>query len=169
MRHRPLILCALLALSACGAPSPQTHNADAEDADLALRQRVESYYATMSARDWDAYRDFFWPEATLTTIWQPPNESGERVVVTSIDEFLANTAHGPDSQPIFEEKLLSQDVRITNELAGVWARYEARFGDSTSVMTWRGVDAFTWMKHDGTWRIVALAYIDVEDEASDAP
>jgi hypothetical protein len=36
----------------------------------------------------------------------------------------------------------------------------ARFGDSTDVATWRGIDAFTLMKHDGRWRIVSLAYTD---------
>jgi len=49
---------------------------------------------------------------------------------------------------------------LTGNLAHVWARYEATFGDSASVATWRGVDAFTWMKHDGRWQIVALAYTD---------
>jgi hypothetical protein len=42
----------------------------------------------------------------------------------------------------------------------MWAHYTARSGDSTDVATWRGLDAFTLMKHDGRWRIVALAYTD---------
>lgn len=55
------------------------------------------------------------------------------------------------------------------QLPPVWAHYAARFGDSTNVATWRGIDAFTWMKHNGQWRIVALAYIDEPDSKRGAP
>lgn len=164
MRHLTL---ALLLLSGCTvrrAP-PATPNPDEE----AVRVAVQQYYRDMSARDWPAYAAHFWPRATLTTVWQPPGESAPRVVVTSIDTFLAMTGQGPDSKPVFEERLLGQDVRVTGNLAHVWARYEARFGDSASVRTWRGVDAFTWVKHDETWRIVALAYTDDPAQPRGAP
>lgn len=174
MNQLPLrygIVFAVAAICACGEPDPQSHDAAAsqDDETTELKQRVEDYYSTMSARDWDAYRDFFWPEATLTTVWQPPGEPSPRVVITTIDEFIANTPQGPDSQPIFEEKLLAQDVRMVSNLANVWARYEARFGDSTSIMTWRGIDSFTWIKHDDNWRIAALAYTDLPDDTLRAP
>lgn len=54
----------------------------------------------------------------------------------------------------------SSDVRLAGDLAHVWAHDTARFGHSTDVATWRGIDACTLMKHDGRWRIVALAYTD---------
>ena len=145
----------MAAIMGCGPPDA----ADAPtEAEAELRNRVERYYATLTARNWEAYRDFFWPEATLTTVWQPPGEDAPRVVMTSIEQFIENTDQGPDSKPIFEENLLGQDARLLENLGQVWARYEARFGDSTNVMTWRGVDAFTWMRHDGEWRIVSMAY-----------
>lgn len=125
-----------------------------------LLQRVASYYQDFSARNWPAYREYFWPLASLTTVWQPPGEPHPRVVLTTIEDFITQTAQGPDSKPIFEERLLSHEVRVVGDLAQVWARYEARFGDSGSVATWRGIDAFTWMRHDGVWRIVSLAYSD---------
>jgi len=137
--------------------------------EAAIRSAVARYYADMSARNWPAYAAHFWPRATLTTVWQPPGEQGPRVVVATIDEFLARTAEGPDSKPIFEERLLAQDARVTGNLAQVWARYEARFGDSSNVATWRGVDAFIWMKHAGEWRIVALAYTDEPGTTRGAP
>jgi len=137
--------------------------------EQALRLAVAQYYLDMSSRNWEAYASHFWPHATLATVWQPPGEDTPRVVVTSIEEFLEHTDEGPDSKPIFEERLLSQEVRVLNNLAHVWAHYEARFGDSTSVFTWRGYDAFTWMKHDSTWRIVALAYTDEPGEKRAAP
>jgi hypothetical protein len=153
MRHLTL---AFILITACtvrratpGAPNPDEET---------LRAAVQRYYRDMSARDWPAYAASFWPRATLTTVWQPPGESAPRVVVTTIDSFLVMTGQGPDSKPVFEERLLGQEVRVIGNLALVWARYEARFGDSVEVQTWRGVDAFTWMKHEGTWRIASLAY-----------
>ncbi|MBI4502025.1 MAG: DUF4440 domain-containing protein [Gemmatimonadetes bacterium] len=161
---RLLVAVCSVCVAAC-RPGPPGDGADRQE----LGNRVAQYYRDMSARRWTSYRDHFWPRATLTTVWQPPGEGTPRVVITSIDEFLANTAAGPDSKPTFEERLLSHDIRLAGNLAHVWASYEARFGDSASVAAWRGYDAFTWMKHGGEWRIVALAYTDQPGEKRGAP
>lgn len=161
---RLLILLLVAGFFACRSDQPGSDPATREVDSL-----VAQYYREMSARNWSAYRDHFWPQATLTTVWQPPGEAEPKVVVTTIESFLANTAQGPDSKPIFEERLLSNETRVVADLAHVWARYEARFGDSSSVMTWRGIDAFTWMKHDGRWRIVSVAYTDEPGEMRGAP
>jgi hypothetical protein len=159
-------MAGLLLLPACEVRrSPPAPPAGEEQT---VRAEVARYYQDMSARDWRAYERHFWPGATLTTVWQPPGEPAPRVAIMTIDQFLAQTGAGPDSKPVFEERLLGQEVRLTGNLAQVWARYEARFGDSTSVATWRGIDAFTWMKHDGQWRIVALAYTDEPAQAPGA-
>jgi hypothetical protein len=132
--------------------------------DRLVREQVAQYYRDLSARDWRAYESHFWPSATLATVWQPPGEPAPRVAIMTIAQFLAQTGAGPDSKPIFEERLVGQEVRLSGNLAQVWARYETTFGDSTSASTWRGIDAFTWMEHDGQWRIVALAYSSEADE-----
>jgi hypothetical protein len=119
---------------------------------------LRQYYADFSARDWEAFASHFWKGATITTVWQPAGEPAERVVVTSIPDFVAQAPQGPGSKPIFEEKMTSADVRVFQNLAQVWACYDARFGDQGSVMEWSGLDAFTLMKHDGSWKIVALAF-----------
>ncbi len=152
----PALLCAVAGCAAPGRPA-------AENAGE-LAAAIEQYYRDFSARDWARFRDHFHPGATLTTVWQPPGESSPRVVVTTIDEFLKHTSEGPDSKPIFEELPLDSEVTITGILAQVWSRYEARFGDAEQVATWQGVDAFTWMKHAGRWRIVSLAYTNLPDE-----
>jgi hypothetical protein len=161
---RLLILFLSFGLCACRSDRPT-----ADPATREVDSVVAQYYRDMSDRNWTAYRDHFWPQATLTTVWQPPGEVEPRVVVTTIESFLASTAQGPDSKPIFEERLLSNETRVLANLAHVWARYEARFGDSSSVMTWRGIDAFTWMKYDGRWRIVSVAYTDEPGENRGAP
>jgi hypothetical protein len=77
-----------------------------------------------------------------------------------VPAFVAPAPLGPDSKPVFEERLLGAEVRAYSNLAHVWAHYAVRFGDPDSVATWRGIDAITLMKHAGRWRIVALAYTD---------
>ena len=119
---------------------------------------LRRYYADFSARDWEAFASHFWKGATITTVWQPPGEAAERVVVTSVPDFVAQAPAGPGSKPIFEETMRDAQVRVFQNLAHVWARYDARFGDPGNVMEWSGIDAFTLMKHDGSWKIVALAF-----------
>ncbi len=119
---------------------------------------LRQYYADFSARDWEVFASHFWKGATITTVWQPAGEPAERVVVTSVPDFVAQAPAGPGSKPIFEEKMTGADVRVFQNLAQVWARYDARFGDPESVMEWSGIDAFTLMKHEGRWKIVALVF-----------
>lgn len=140
----------VLTLASCFAP----RSGDT----VVVRDAVQHYYEVFSARDWPAYGDQFWPQATLTTVWQPPEASAPDVVVTTIEDFLAHTGEGPDAQPIFEERLLAAEITVVGDLAMVWARYEAVFGAPDALVQWQGVDAFTWLRHGGRWRIVSIAY-----------
>lgn len=151
----------LAALAGCGAPGAGENGAGSAAADSARVEVVaelERYYADLSARDWDAFADRFWPGATITTVWQPPGEEAERVVVTSVPEFVERAPEGPGSREIFEERMEDVRVRVRGDLAQAWARYAARFGDPGDVAEWEGTDAFTLMQHDGRWRIVSLAF-----------
>ena len=144
------------------APPPHARSSQtgvsSEAAKKEILRELGSYYADFSARDWQKYADHFWPGATLTTIWKPEGEARDRVVVTTVPEFVAQAPKGPGSKPIFEERMTGAEVRVQGPLAHVWARYKARFGDPGKIADWSGVDAFTLMRLDGRWKIVALAY-----------
>lgn len=140
------------------AQEPGPAAPDRERARTEILAELEGYYADFSARDWVRFRDHFWSGATLTAVWQPPGEDTERVVITSLDDFVARAPEGPGSREIFEERMLEAEVTVQGALAQVWARYEARFGDPGDVREWTGIDAFTLMRHDGRWRIVSLSY-----------
>lgn len=169
LRVRMLAALSVLALTACNAGAGSVETALAGDtitltpaAPDSVRDQVmaalEQYYADFSARDWDRFRDHFWPGATLTTVWQAPGDSVPRVSVTTLDRFIEMAPQGPGSREIFEERMTGADVRANDSLAQVWARYDARFGDPGEIREWSGTDAFTLMRHDGRWRIVSLAY-----------
>ncbi len=151
------LLIPVLLLAALAAPSAGSGAATAT-AEEEVRAELLSYYADFSARDWAKFADHFWPGATITTVWQPPGEAAPRVVVTSIPEFVAKAPEGPGSKSIFEEKMTGAEIRMHGNLAQVWARYEARFGEPGQVAEWSGTDASILMKHGGRWRIVALAF-----------
>lgn len=123
-----------------------------------VRLELERYYSDLSARDWTAVASHFWEGATLVTVRQPPGEPAPRVLMLTLPEFIRQAPAGPGSLPVFEKRLVGMEARMHGDLAQVWARYEARAGRPDSLRTWRGVDAFTLMRHEARWRIVTLAY-----------
>lgn len=132
------------------------------DTTLVLAE-LRAYYRDMSARDWEAYREHFWPRGTITTVWAAPGEDDASVQVSTIDEFVARAPEGPGSRSIFEETMLSSRITTAGDLAQAWVRYHARFGDPGDVMEWDGTDVFTLLRHDGRWRIVSLVFASNED------
>ncbi len=149
--HR-IVLASLLTLAACTAtPSGRPPPPD-------LRAAVEAYYRDLSARDWTAFAQHFHPGAVLSTRWTPPGADAPTVMMSSVSEFVAQAHLGPDSQPVFEEWPTGVDVRRQGDLATTWVRYGARFGSPGALQSWTGVDAITWILHDGRWRISSLAW-----------
>lgn len=119
---------------------------------------VSAYYDALSDRDWDRFADHFWPAATIVTIWQPPGEASERVHSSTVQQFIDRAPEGPGSREIFEERMTAARVHVHGNLATVFARYHARFGDPGDIMEWDGTDSFSLMRFEGRWRIVALSF-----------
>lgn len=124
----------------------------------AVRAELEAYYEDLSARDWEAFADHFWPDGTLATVWRPPDEDRERVETITVEEFIERAPRGPGSKEIFEERMTSLEIRLSLPIAQARARYEARFGDPGNVREWKGTDVFTLVRHEQRWRIVSVAY-----------
>lgn len=169
------LLAALLA-AACGTEGaadgePAVRSGEAA-APSAVRDSVltelRSYYGDFSARDWEAFVDHFWPDATITTVWRPPGEERERVTVQTAEAFAEAGPEGPGSREIFEEEMMSHRADVDEEagVAVVWADYRARFGDPGDVAEWRGTDVFTLLRHGGRWRIASLVFVPEDGEDS---
>jgi hypothetical protein len=168
MLPKTAALCCLLLAVGCTIerrPPPAPRGEAVLSDTVALREirtELERYYSDFSARDWTAFASHFWEGATLATVWQPPGEPAPRVTRLTVPEFVRQAPAGPGSQPVFEERLLGMELRLHGDLAQVWARYEARFGRADSLGTWQGIDAFTLMRHQARWRILALASTRIE-------
>ncbi len=165
-------LTLLILLGACAprqrstsdaAQPPSKYLAPGDPVREEILKELTEYYDHMSGRNWSAYASHFWPGATITTVWQPAGEPAPRVLITPIQDFIAQTPQGPDSKPIFEERLVDADVRVNSNLAQVWANYKARFGGLGKVDEWTGIDAFTLMKHEGHWKIAGLTFAATEE------
>ena len=148
-----LVVLALIALLAsCQSTGQQSSKTEKE-----IESFLTDYYATFSSRNWPAFKRFFWENAVMATPW--PVDGNESVYIFTIDEFLAQTGEGPDSQPIFEERMIDFEFKSEGKLATVWANYEAKFGTDGDLTEWSGKDVFTLMYHNGKWGIVSLAYV----------
>lgn len=161
----PVALVAGLVSLVCAACTfeyapPDARHADTPpgaDTSLVLAE-LRSYYRDLSARDWTAFGNHFWPGATIATRWQPPGEDSTRVWTTSVPEFIAAAPTGPGSREVFEESMLNARINMSGDLAQAWVAYRTRFGDVGAVDEWEGIDAFSLMRHGGRWRIVSLAF-----------
>lgn len=158
----PLLVLALGCTVARIEPASERELQARRAQEALVRAALQNYYADFSARDWTRFADHFWPGATITTIWQPPGEPVARVDAQTVPEFVARAPLGPDSKPLFEERMTGADIRIHGNLAQAWVRYSARFGDSAAVREWQGIDAITLLRHEGRWRISSLAFTSVE-------
>ncbi len=156
MKSTVLIIITLLMVSSCNEPS--RHNSQSAESQE-LEKFINNYYEIMSDRQWQQYQQLIIAKASLTTIWSASPQSEPTIFTSSIEEFLAQTDQGPDSQPIFEEKPLEIEVEIRGDLANVWAKYEARFGSETELTKWKGTDLFTLMRFQGQWYITSLTYL----------
>ncbi len=128
-----------------------------------INQLLHDYYNTMSERDWLMYKEFFSDKATLTTIWQVDSAGSPIIFTNTITEFLAQTENGPDSQPIFEEKLLNAEVSVKHNLAQAWVKYEAKFGTEENLYEWQGYDLFSLIRFEGKWQIVSIVFETIEE------
>jgi hypothetical protein len=106
---------------------------------------------------------FLLTRATLTTVWQTDSSSNPDIFTSTIDEFLDQTKDGPDSQPVFEEKMVESEIVVKQNLANAWVKYDAKFGSEDNLMTWSGYDLFSLIKHEGEWKIASIVYSSAED------
>jgi hypothetical protein len=123
-----------------------------------INRLLENYYSTMSERNWEDYQTFFSDDATITTIWAVDSVSSPEIYSNTIDEFIAQTKAGPDSQPIFEEKMLSSEISVKGDLAQAWVNYQARFGSTDNLMEWKGTDLFSFIYFNSEWKIVSIVF-----------
>lgn len=151
-----ILVSILVVVGACN--KKESRQVDDTSSEQEIHRILENYYKTMSGRDWKLYADFFSANATLTTIWQAPGDSLPKLTTYTITDFLSQTKDGPDSQPIFEERMLDAKVSTRQNLASAWVEYDAKFGSKDNLLEWKGNDLFSLIKFENEWKIVSIVY-----------
>jgi hypothetical protein len=154
--YRILIAFFFLCQISCSDRSGSGQDFDSSEREV--HQFLEIYYQTFSNRDWLEFRELFVDNAILTTVWQEDSASSPAIHTNTISEFLAQTKEGPDSQPVFEERMVSAKISVKQNLAQAWVEYDAKFGSKESIQEWSGYDLISLIRFDGQWKIVSIVF-----------
>lgn len=161
------MLCALLACSLplgaqaqdIGDAADEVDNAaEPVAAEQAIDAALDAVYAAISgavgqARDFDAMRKLFTPDARLTAI-TPKGVAGG-----TVEEYIAKSGPLLVSSG-FTERQLERRLEIYGNLAHAWSSYEGAFtqadGSPGSV---RGVNSFQLVRQpDGRWLVHSILW-----------
>jgi hypothetical protein len=145
-------------------PAPQI---DEDPQRAQVRLQLQSYYEAYNAREWKRAHGHFWEGATVTDVRMLPDQSAPTVQISPVTEFFAELERAGEAPPEgFEGRLEGlPEVRAASNVAQAWCHFRASFGGPQESMSWRRVDAFTFVLHDGVWKISSLA----QSKSFDAP
>jgi hypothetical protein len=123
---------------------------DAEPGDCAGEEEkviltvVERLLATVANRDKEAMRELFVPEGSAT------QSRDHQVTHMQLREFPEKM---PGGTARLEERFYNPLVRIDDDIAMVWARYD--FLVDGAVHHW-GTNILSLLKQDGQWRVTSI-------------
>jgi hypothetical protein len=158
MRFRGLWLgLAALACANCGPAAPSATPSTAAPpaaSDAANRATViaavESLFSAMRQRDTVLLKRLVLPDAQIVSI---DERRGAQAARTSTGAaFITAIAAAADTP---NERMWAPEVRLSANLATLWAPYEFHRGTTFSHC---GHDAFHLIRQAGEWRILAVSY-----------
>lgn len=153
----------VLTISAAKAPphpipghSPQSHPEHVRT----VEQIVAAFYETVSGpkgqtRDWDRYRDLFFPEARLSVA---RSAHGTGVVSSfTIDEYVKSESSYIEKSGYFE-RAASMKVQRFGQIAHVLSVYESRRAAEDEMPYSRGVNSIQLVESGGRWWISSVLW-----------
>jgi hypothetical protein len=115
-----------------------------------VRKVIDLLFDGMRKGDSSQVKKIFFPNATLNTSFV--NSKGEaKLHSDSIISFI--NAIGTPHKEVWDERLLSCEIRINDNLATVWTKY-AFYVDN--VYSHEGVNAFQLAKTEVSWKILVI-------------
>lgn len=118
--------------------------------EIAIRNTVDRFFEGMRRTDSTMIRETIEPQCFLKSIFRV--KSGEVVLSDeSIDDFIKSV--GTPHEGIYDERLLSYDIKIDGEMGVAWTPYEFYVDDHFSHC---GVNVFTLLRRGDTWKIIGI-------------
>jgi hypothetical protein len=137
----------MLIAAMMATPSRQT---PAQPPDPEIRRTVDRMFDAMRAKDTTLLRSVFDSSARLVTTFT--NREGKPAArIVPIDGFIQSIGRATVK---LDERIYDVEVRQSDHLATVWARYTFYAGDQLSHC---GYDAFQLAHSEQGWKIFAIA------------
>lgn len=141
---------AAVALAALLLVAASCRQQNAHPGEAAVREFLEHYFATWTAKDMDAYGACFHPSARITFVGPKGSVQSDGLTDFLHGQRLSHAqAATPMTEVPTEMKIISAE-RVTQ----AWVRWKLTKGGETVT----GVDCFTLIKTDSGWKIVSLVF-----------
>ena len=116
----------------------------------AVKKAIRTMFDGMRAGDSSMVHSVFVDDALMQTI--APNRQGQ---IALTDGTLSNflNALGTPHDQVWDERILSYEIKIDGAMASVWTPYEFYAGERFSHC---GVNSFQLMKGNDGWKIIYL-------------
>lgn len=139
----------LITLVICIVLFPRYSQAQASE-KKAVKKAIQTMFDGMRAADTSMIHSVFIDEVLMQTI--APNREGEMALRNgSLSDFL--NALGTPHDQVWDERILSYEIKIDGAMASVWTPYEFYAGEKFSHC---GVNSFQLMKGNDGWKIIYL-------------
>ncbi len=120
-----------------------------------ILEKVNLFFKVLETKDTVLYNTLVYPNAQIWTI--RPQQDTLKVAMRSFSDDMIRLVA---MKTVIEEKLLSYEIKVHNNIAVVWAPYTLSLSGKFSHC---GVDIFTLLKTTEGWKIVSTVY-SVEPE-----
>lgn len=115
-----------------------------------VKKAIQTMFDGMRAGDSSMVHSVFIDEVAMQTI--AANRQGEMALTDgSLTDFL--NALGTPHEQVWDERILSYEIKIDGAMASVWTPYEFYAGENFSHC---GVNSFQLMKGAEGWKIIYL-------------
>ncbi|GAB4020852.1 nuclear transport factor 2 family protein [Spirosoma koreense] len=130
--------------------------------EAAVKNTVNQLFAGMQKADSTLLKPLFTPSARLQTV---VNKQGDVSVRDEAISMFINSI-GKAKAGTLDERLSGMEIKIDGELATAWTPYVFYFQDKKSHC---GVNAFTLVKMNGSWKIQTIIDTRRKDNCPDLP
>ncbi len=142
---KKILLVFLLFTSAQGYAQ---QNEEAEKKEIV--GKVNLFFKSLETKDTFLYKTLVYPNAQIWAI-RPQQDTLNVAMRSFSDDFIRLAT----MKQVIEEKLLSSEIKIHNNIAVAWVPYTLSFSGKFSHC---GVDVFTLLKTAEGWKIVSTVY-----------
>jgi hypothetical protein len=116
-----------------------------------IKETIMRLFDAMRTSDSLKAQSAFHPKATMKTVISTTNGASQ-IHYTDVKQFVTQIAK--PRKEVYDERILSYDIRIDGNLATAWCDYAFYIGDRFSHS---GVDAFQLVKAPKSWQILDIA------------